>query len=160
MCTGTQNFSYLFRQFYQRKRFLNKTLTTAIEDLSGFASHTVSTGKQHLDVGIGRFGELGNLDIDTELIDLRTLKPLDMALVAESIKKTHRAVIVHEACLTGGFGAELTARIQDELFDYLDAPIKRVAAKDYPIPFSPSLEDHVLPKVSDVIDAVRAVTYR
>jgi len=69
-------------------------------------------------------------------------------------------VIVHEACLTGGFGAELTARIQDELFDYLDAPIKRVAARDFPIPFSPPLEDFVLPKVSDVIEATREVTYR
>jgi len=105
-------------------------------------------------------GELGKLSIDAEVVDLRTLKPLDMALVAESIRKTHRAVIVHEACLTGGFGAELAARIQDELFDYLDAPIKRVAAKDFPIPFSPSLEDYVLPKVSDVVEAVRAVTYR
>jgi len=91
---------------------------------------------------------------------LRTLKPLDMALVAESIKKTHRAVIVHEACLTGGFGAELTARIQDEVFDYLDAPIKRVTAKDFPIPFSPPLEDYVLPNVADVIEAARVVTYR
>ena len=81
-------------------------------------------------------------------------------MVAESIKKTHRVFIVHEACLTGGFGAELTARIQDELFDYLDAPIKRVAAKDFPIPFSPPLEDYVLPKVSEVVDAVRVVTYR
>jgi pyruvate/2-oxoglutarate/acetoin dehydrogenase E1 component len=80
--------------------------------------------------------------------------------VASSIKKTHRAVIVHEACLTGGFGAELAARIQDELFDHLDAPVKRVAARDVPIPFSPVLEDYVLPKVSDVIEAARAVTYR
>jgi len=80
--------------------------------------------------------------------------------VAESIKKTHRAVIVHEACLTGGFGAELTARIQDEVFDYLDAPIKRVTAKDFPIPFSPPLEDYVLPNVADVIEAARVVTYR
>ena len=105
-------------------------------------------------------GELGKLSIDAEVVDLRTLKPLDMMTVAESLKKTHRAVIVHEACLTGGFGAELTARIQDELFDYLDAPIKRVAAKDLPIPFSPRLEDFVLPKVSEIVEAVRAVTYR
>ncbi|UCG04987.1 MAG: alpha-ketoacid dehydrogenase subunit beta [Desulfobacterales bacterium] len=103
---------------------------------------------------------LGHLNIDAEVVDLRTLKPLDMDTVARSIKKTHRAVIVHEACLTGGFGAELTARIQDELFDYLDAPVKRVAAKDVPIPFSPPLEDYVLPKVSDVVEAARAVTYR
>lgn len=104
--------------------------------------------------------ELKKLDIDAEIVDLRTLKPLDMDTVATSIKKTHRAVIVHEACLTGGFGAELTALIQSELFDYLDAPVTRVGAKDVPIPFSPPLEDFVLPSVSDVVDAVKAVAYR
>lgn len=104
--------------------------------------------------------ELKKLDIDAEIVDLRTLKPLDMDTVATSIKKTHRAVIVHEACLTGGFGAELTALIQSELFDYLDAPVTRIGAKDVPIPFSPPLEDFVLPSVSDVVDAVKAVAYR
>jgi len=99
-------------------------------------------------------------EIDAEIVDLRTLKPLDMDTVAASISKTHRAVIVHEACLTGGFGAELAARIQDELFDELDAPVKRVGAKDVPIPFSPPMEDFVLPSVDDVIEATRAVTYR
>jgi pyruvate dehydrogenase E1 component beta subunit len=99
-------------------------------------------------------------EIDAEIVDLRTLKPLDMETVAASISKTHRAVIVHEACRTGGFGAELAARIQDELFDQLDAPVKRVGAKDVPIPFSPSMEDFVLPSVHDVIEAVRAITYR
>jgi pyruvate dehydrogenase E1 component beta subunit len=98
--------------------------------------------------------------IDAEVIDLRTLKPLDMDTVAASIRKTHRAVVVHEACRTGGFGAELAARIQDELFDDLDAPVKRVGARDVPIPFSPPMEDFVLPNVGQVIDAVRAVTYR
>jgi pyruvate dehydrogenase E1 component beta subunit len=105
-------------------------------------------------------GELEGMQIEAEIIDLRTLKPLDMQTVAESIKKTNRAVTVHEACLTGGFGAELAARIQEELFDYLKAPVKRVAAKDIPIPFSPPLEDYVLPKVSDVVEAARAVVYR
>jgi pyruvate dehydrogenase E1 component beta subunit len=98
--------------------------------------------------------------IDAEVVDLRTLKPLDMDTVAASIRKTHRAVIVHEACVTGGFGAELAARIQDELFDELDAPVKRVGAKNVPIPFSPTLEDFVLPSVDDVVEAVRSVTYR
>jgi pyruvate/2-oxoglutarate/acetoin dehydrogenase E1 component len=98
--------------------------------------------------------------IDAEIVDLRTLKPLDMDTVAASIGKTHRAVIVHEACLTGGFGAELAARIQDELFDELDAPVKRVGAKDVPIPFSPPMEDFVLPRVDDVVAAAHAVTYR
>jgi len=104
--------------------------------------------------------ELAELDIEAELVDMRTLKPFDMGTVATSVKKTHRAVIVHEACLTGGFGAELTARIQFEVFDYLDAPVTRVAAKDVPIPFSPPLEDFVLPNVSDVVEAARAVTNR
>jgi len=104
--------------------------------------------------------ELNGMNIEAEIVDLRTLKPLDMHTVAGSIKKTGRAVIVHEACRTGGFGAELAARIQEELFDYLKAPVKRVAAKDVPIPFSPSLEDFVLPKVSDVVAAARYVVFR
>ena len=96
-------------------------------------------------------------DIDAQIVDIRTLKPLDMETVSQSIHKTHRVVIVHEACVTGGFGAELAARIQDELFDELEAPVKRVGAKDVPIPFSPSMEDFVLPCVRDVIAAVDAV---
>jgi len=104
--------------------------------------------------------ELSGMGIEAELIDLRTLKPLDFETVAESLKKTYRAVVVHEACLTGGFGAELVARISSELFDYLDSPVLRVAAKDVPIPFSPPLEKFVLPSVEDVVKAVRQVTYR
>jgi pyruvate dehydrogenase E1 component beta subunit len=104
--------------------------------------------------------ELSGMGIEVELIDLRTLKPLDFETIAESLKKTYRAVVVHEACLTGGFGAELVARISTELFDYLDSPVLRVAAKDVPIPFSPPLEKSVLPKVDDIVRAVRQVTYR
>jgi pyruvate dehydrogenase E1 component beta subunit len=104
--------------------------------------------------------ELAGMGIEAEVIDLRTLKPLDFETVTESIKRTYRAVVVHEACLTGGFGAELVARISSELFDDLDAPVLRVAAKDVPMPFSPRLEDFVLPNVEDVIKAVRQVTYR
>jgi len=103
--------------------------------------------------------ELAGLGIEAEVIDLRTLKPLDFKTIAESLKKTYRAVVVHEACLTGGFGAELVARISSELFDYLDAPVLRVATKDVPIPFSPPLEKFVLPSVEDIVKAVRQVTY-
>ena len=103
---------------------------------------------------------LGKEGIDVELIDLRSLKPVDMETVAKSIQKTFRAVIVHEACMTGGFGAELAARIQSELFDFLDAPVGRVGAKDVPIPFSPTLEDYVLPSVEDVVAAVKSAVYR
>jgi acetoin:2,6-dichlorophenolindophenol oxidoreductase subunit beta len=104
--------------------------------------------------------ELSMDGIDAQIVDLRTLKPLDMDTVTASIRKTHRAVIVHEACLTGGFGAELAARIQDEVFDALAAPVKRVGAKDVPIPFSPPLEDFVLPQVKDVVAAAHAITCR
>ncbi len=104
--------------------------------------------------------ELSKMGIEAEVIDLRTLKPLDFNTIAQSVKKTNRAVVVHEACLSGGFGAEVSARISSELFDYLDAPVLRVTAKDVPIPFSPKLEAFVLPKVEDVIKAVRQVTYR
>jgi len=104
--------------------------------------------------------ELAKQGIEAEVVDLRTLKPLDFETIAASVKKTFRAVIVHEACVTGGFGAELAARIQAELFDHLDAPILRVGAKDVPIPFSPPLEDFVLPKVADVVAAATAVCYR
>jgi pyruvate/2-oxoglutarate/acetoin dehydrogenase E1 component len=104
--------------------------------------------------------ELAGMGIEAEVIDLRTLKPLNFETIADSVKKTNRVVIVHEACLTGGFGAELVAKISSELFDHLDSPVLRVAAKDVPIPFSPPLEKFVLPKVEDVVKAVRQVTYR
>jgi pyruvate dehydrogenase E1 component beta subunit len=104
--------------------------------------------------------QLAGMGIEAEVVDLRTLKPLDFETIAASIRKTNRAVVVHEACLTGGFGAEVSARINSELFDYLDAPVLRVAAKDVPMPFSPGMEKFVLPKAEDVIRAVRQVTYR
>jgi pyruvate/2-oxoglutarate/acetoin dehydrogenase E1 component len=98
--------------------------------------------------------------IEAEVIDLRTLKPLDFEMIAESVKKTYHAMVVHEACLTGGFGAEITARIGEELFDYLDAPVTRIGAKDVPIPFSPVLENFVLPQVSDIVGGAKKVLDR
>ena len=104
--------------------------------------------------------QLAKEEIDVEIVDLRTLKPLDFALIAESVKKTYNVLIVHEACLTGGFGGEIAARIGEELFDYLDAPVMRIGAKDVPIPFSPVMEDFVLPKASDVVEGVKKVLNR
>ena len=83
--------------------------------------------------------------IEAEVVDLRSLYPLDMATVIDSVKKTNKAVIVHQACLTGGVGAEVGMRITETAFDYLDTPVKRIAARDVPIPFSPVLEDFVVP---------------
>jgi len=98
--------------------------------------------------------------IDVEVIDLRTLKPLDFDLIADSVRKTHHALVAHEACLTGGFGAEVAARIGEELFDDLDAPVTRVGAKDVPIPFSPVMERFVLPQVEDILSGVKKVLNR
>ncbi len=98
--------------------------------------------------------------IHVEVIDLRTLKPLDFNLIARSIRKTYRALIVHEACLTGGFGAEVAARIGEELFDFLDAPVCRIGAKDVPVPFSPPLEKFVLPQVEQIIQKVKEMLNR
>jgi len=92
--------------------------------------------------------------ISLEVIDPRTLKPLDEDTILNSVKKTSRLMIVHEACKTGGFGAEVAAIVVEKAFDYLDAPIKRVAALDSPIPFNPKLEDYVLPNVNDIINGV------
>ena len=104
--------------------------------------------------------QLAGEGIDVEVIDLRTLKPLDFDLIAGSVKKTNNVLIVHEACLTGGFGGEIAAKIGEELFDYLDAPVTRIGAKDVPIPFSPVMENFVLPQVNDIVNGVKKVLNR
>jgi acetoin:2,6-dichlorophenolindophenol oxidoreductase subunit beta len=101
--------------------------------------------------------ELAHSGISVEVIDLRTLLPLDMATIAASVSKTHRVVIAHEAVQNGGVGAEISARIGNELFDELDAPVTRVACPFAPIPFAPELERALLPGTPDIVHAVRAV---
>ncbi|MBK8083322.1 MAG: pyruvate dehydrogenase complex E1 component subunit beta [Devosia sp.] len=98
--------------------------------------------------------------VDVELIDLRTLRPMDSATVIESVKKTGRLVTVEEGWPQGGIGAELSARVVSEAFDYLDAPPTRVTGKDVPMPYAANLEKLALPNVDEVIAAVNAVTYR
>lgn len=93
--------------------------------------------------------------IAVEVIDPRTLVPLDIETIVASVRRTQRLVIAHEACVTGGIGGEIAARVGYDAFDYLDAPIERVGAKDSPIPFAPVLEQYVLPDDRDVIEAVR-----
>jgi 2-oxoisovalerate dehydrogenase E1 component len=95
-----------------------------------------------------------------EVIDLRTLNPLDRETILASVRKTGKVVIAHEDTLTGGFGAELAAIIAEEAFDHLDAPVRRVAAKDAPVPYSPPLENAMLPQESDLVQAFeRMVKY-
>ena len=93
--------------------------------------------------------------IRAEILDLRCLQPYDWELIAASIKKTNRALVLHEDSQSFGYGAEIAARIADELFEYLDAPVRRLAGKDVYVPYHPQLEDAVLPQVGDILRAAR-----
>ena len=95
--------------------------------------------------------------IDVEVVDPRTLTPLDKATITGSVKKTGRLVIVSEDCRTGGVSAEIAALVAEDALDYLDAPIKRVASPDTPIPFSPPLEQFIIPNEQSIIKAVKEV---
>jgi len=87
-----------------------------------------------------------NEDNDIEVIDLRTLLPLDMDTIESSVRKTGRVIVLHEDCMTGGIGAEISARLTESCFEYLDAPIMRVASLDTPVPFAEDLEQQFLPE--------------
>lgn len=99
--------------------------------------------------------ELAREGIDAEVIDLRTLVPLDLDTIVQSVRKTHRAVVVHEAVLRGGYGGEVAAQIMEHAFDELDAPVKRVAGLNVVAPFSPALEDYIYPNPRDIIAGVK-----
>ena len=104
--------------------------------------------------------ELSKIGIDAEVIDLRTLRPMDSATVVESVKKTGRVVTVEEGWPQSGVGAEIAARVAAEAFDWLDAPPTRVTGKDVPMPYAANLEKLALPSVTDVVEAAKAVCYR
>ncbi len=104
--------------------------------------------------------KLAAAGVDVELIDLRTLRPLDSDTIIASVKKTGRLVTVEEGWPQGGIGAEIAVRVMEQAFDYLDAPITRVTGKDVPMPYAANLEKLALPSVDEVIAAVNAVTYR
>jgi len=100
--------------------------------------------------------QLAQEGIEAEVVDPRTLKPLDEQTIVRSASKTGRVLIVHEACKTGGYGGELAATIAgSEAFDYLDAPIVRLAGRDIPIPYNRTLEYHTVPQVEDIVEAAR-----
>jgi pyruvate dehydrogenase E1 component beta subunit len=104
--------------------------------------------------------ELAKENISAEVIDLRTLRPMDSETIVNSVKKTGRAVTVEEGWQQSGIGAEIAARIMEQAFDYLDAPVARVSAKDVPLPYAANLEKMALPSVGEVVAAVKAVCYR
>jgi pyruvate dehydrogenase E1 component beta subunit len=104
--------------------------------------------------------ELARENISAEIIDLRTLKPMDVETVIESLKKTGRIVTVEEGWRQSGVGAEIAASIMEQAFDYLDAPVTRVTGKDVPMPYAANLEKLALPSVAEVVEAAKAVCYR
>ncbi|MDT8896665.1 MAG: alpha-ketoacid dehydrogenase subunit beta [Thermanaerothrix sp.] len=118
---------------------------------------TVVTYSKMLDTSLKAAEELAREGIEIEVVDLRTLRPLDMGPVLESVKKTNRAVVVEEGWKSYGVGAEVASRIYEEAFDYLDAPVKRVAQVEVPLPYNRTLEQMALPQVKDVIQAVKEV---
>ena len=125
--------------------------------------HIVREGSDVTVVAIGRMVDeakvaaekLSNEGIDCELINPRTVQPLDIDLMVESVSKTGHLVIVHEAVRFGGIGAEIAAQIQEQAFDYLDAPIERVAAPFSPIPFSPVLEKQYIPDAERIVAGIK-----
>jgi pyruvate dehydrogenase E1 component beta subunit len=118
---------------------------------------TIVTYSKGLEISMKAADELARQGIEAEIVDLRSLRPLDMDPVIESFKKTNRAVVVEEGWKSFGVGAEVSARIYEQAFDYVDAPIRRVAQKEVPLPYNRTLEQSALPQVEDVVAAVKEV---
>ena len=118
---------------------------------------TVVAYSKTLQLSLQAAEQLAREGIQIEIVDLRSLRPLDMGPVLDSFKRTNRAVIVEEGWRSYGVGAEVAARIAEEAFDYLDAPIRRVAQAEVPLPYNQALEQMALPQVDDIVSAVREV---
>jgi len=103
---------------------------------------------------------LKEMGINAEVINLRTLRPLDTSTIIESVKKTNRVVTCEEGFPFAGIGAEISALINEDAFDWLDAPVKRVTGKDVPMPYAANLEKLALPQVEDIINACKDVCYK
>jgi acetoin:2,6-dichlorophenolindophenol oxidoreductase subunit beta len=138
--------------------------------------YSIPLGKANImrpgtDVTVVSFGRMANESlvaaeklaeegIDCEVIDPRTLQPFDTETVVQSAKKTNRIIVVHEAVRFGGIGAEIAAQVQEEAFDYLDAPVARIGAPFSPVPFSPALEQHYVPSAKSIASGIRDVLGR
>jgi pyruvate dehydrogenase E1 component beta subunit len=118
---------------------------------------SIITYSKGLEISMKAADELASEGIEAEIVDLRSLRPLDMDPVIESFKKTNRAVVVEEGWKSFGVGAEVSARIYEQAFDYVDAPVRRVAQKEVPLPYNRTLEQSALPQVADVVAAVKEV---
>jgi 2-oxoisovalerate dehydrogenase E1 component len=149
---------HLYRQPYNRSEYPGPDFTIP------FGKARVM--REGTDVSIVTYGavvhraevaaaELARDGISTEILDLRTLSPYDWDAVAATVRKTNRVIIAYEDSLSWGYGAEIAARVADELFDHLDAPVRRVAATDTFCAYQPKLEDEILPQTEDIVRAVR-----
>lgn len=118
---------------------------------------TIATYSKGLEISMKAAEELSQQGIEVEVVDLRTLRPLDMEPVLELFRKTNRAVVVEEGWRSYGVGSEIESRIYEQAFDYVDAPIRRVAQDEVPLPYNRALEQAALPQVEDVIAAVKEV---
>jgi pyruvate dehydrogenase E1 component beta subunit len=118
---------------------------------------TIVTYAKGLEISMKAADELAKDGVEAEIVDLRSLRPLDMDPVIESFKKTNRAVVVEEGWKSFGVGAEISSRIYEQAFDYVDAPVRRVSQKEVPLPYNRALEQHALPQVADVVAAVKEV---
>ncbi len=153
--------------------FEHKGLYRKIREDVPEGEHFVPLGKARIvrpgtDLSIITYGRMVHIALEVaarledegasvEVVDIRTLVPFDEATVFDSVQRTNRVVITHEATLTAGFGAEIAARTADKAFEYLDAPIRRVAAFDAPVPMAPSLEQAMLPSAEKLLDTCRQV---
>ncbi|MBK9422374.1 MAG: pyruvate dehydrogenase complex E1 component subunit beta [Flavobacteriales bacterium] len=125
---------------------------------AGTDATIVSFGKM-MKVALEAAAELAKEDIECEVIDLRTIRPLDLATIITSVKKTNRLVVVDENFPYGSIASEIAFRVQRHAFDHLDAPVVRVTQADTPLPFAPNLIDESLPSVKRVVEAVKSVSY-
>jgi pyruvate dehydrogenase E1 component beta subunit len=131
-------------------------------------ANTVRSGEDVTIIAVGRMvpesvaaaEKLTDDGINAEVIDVRTVQPLDSETILRSVRRTNRAVVVHEAVTFGGIGAEISSQIQEEAFDYLDAPVLRIGAPFAPVPFSPVLEKAYIPDAARIADGVRRLLQR
>jgi len=121
---------------------------------------TITAFSLHVKHSLDAAEKLAKEGISAEVIDLRTIRPLDTETIVNSVKKTHRIVSVEEGWPFAGIGSEIAAVIMEEAFDELDAPFIRVAGKDIPLPYAANLEKHALPQVEDIVEAARSACYR
>jgi len=121
---------------------------------------TIVAHSRMVEIALGAAEALASEGVSAEVIDLRTIRPLDVETIVASVKKTNRVVSVEEGWPFAGIGSEIAAQMMEQAFDYLDAPVARVCGKDVPLPYAANLERLALPQIADVVAAAKAVTYR